>query len=59
LAQDEASMLVARLLEPAPGRRWPNVCAGARHQDHGTWPSSWTTAAGILALDPQPARLAA
>ena len=55
--QDEASMLVARLLAPTPGETIADVCAA---------PGSKTThLAGlmgdrgrILALDPQPARLA-
>ncbi|HXH81458.1 MAG TPA: methyltransferase domain-containing protein, partial [Candidatus Tectomicrobia bacterium] len=57
VAQDEASMLVAHLLEPAPGETVADVCAA---------PGTKTThLAGlmdnrgrILALDPQPSRLA-
>jgi len=56
VAQDEASMLVARLLEPAPGETVADVCAA---------PGTKTTHLAqlmddrgrILALDPQPARL--
>ena len=56
VAQDEASMLVARLLEPAPGERVADVCAA---------PGTKTTHLAqlmddrghILALDPQPGRL--
>ena len=56
VAQDEASMLVARLLEPAAGELVADVCAA---------PGTKTTHLGqlmddrgrILALDPQPARL--
>lgn len=55
--QDEASMLVARLLEPAPGDVVADVCAA---------PGTKTTHLAqlmenrgrILAFDPQPARLA-
>jgi 16S rRNA (cytosine967-C5)-methyltransferase len=56
VAQDEASMLVARLLEPAPGETVADVCAApgtkATHlaqlmDDRGR----------VLALDPQPGRL--
>jgi 16S rRNA (cytosine967-C5)-methyltransferase len=57
VAQDEASMLVARLLEPRPGDTVADVCAA---------PGTKTTHLAqlmdnrgrILALDPQPARLA-
>ncbi|PYM19991.1 MAG: 16S rRNA (cytosine(967)-C(5))-methyltransferase RsmB [Candidatus Rokuibacteriota bacterium] len=57
VAQDEASMLVARLLEPAPGETVADVCAA---------PGTKTTHLAqlmddrgrVLALDPQPARLA-
>jgi 16S rRNA (cytosine967-C5)-methyltransferase len=57
VAQDEASMLVARLLEPRPGETVADVCAA---------PGTKTTHLAqlmedrgrILALDPQPARLA-
>jgi 16S rRNA (cytosine967-C5)-methyltransferase len=57
VAQDEASMLVARLLEPAPGETVADVCAA---------PGTKTTHLAqlmenrgrILAFDPQPARLA-
>jgi 16S rRNA (cytosine967-C5)-methyltransferase len=57
VAQDEASMLVTHLLEPRPGERLADVCAA---------PGTKTTHAAqlmnnrghILALDPQPARLA-
>ena len=56
VAQDEASMLVARLLEPAPGETVADVCAA---------PGTKTTHLAQLmddrgripALDPQPARL--
>jgi 16S rRNA (cytosine967-C5)-methyltransferase len=56
VAQDEASMLVARLLQPAPGERVADVCAA---------PGTKTTHLAqlmedrgrILALDPQPGRL--
>jgi 16S rRNA (cytosine967-C5)-methyltransferase len=56
VAQDEASMLVARLLEPAPGETVADVCAA---------PGTKTTHLAqlmddrgrILAFDPQPARL--
>jgi len=56
VAQDEASMLVARLLEAAPGETAADVCAA---------PGTKTTHLAqlmedrgrILALDPQPARL--
>jgi len=56
VAQDEASMLVARLLEPAPGETVADVCAA---------PGTKTTHLAqlmddrgrIVALDPQPARL--
>ena len=56
VAQDEASMLVARLLEPAPGETVADVCAA---------PGTKTTHLAqlmddrgrILALDPQPGRL--
>jgi 16S rRNA (cytosine967-C5)-methyltransferase len=55
--QDEASMLVARMLEPAPGSTVADACAA---------PGTKTTHLAqlmegrgrILALDPQPARLA-
>ena len=55
--QDEASMLVARLLAPAPGATIADVCAA---------PGTKTTHLAqlmedrgrVLALDPQPARLA-
>jgi 16S rRNA (cytosine967-C5)-methyltransferase len=55
--QDEASMLVARLLEPTPGSTVADVCAA---------PGTKTTHLAqlmadrgrVLALDPQPARLA-
>lgn len=55
--QDEASMLVARLLDPRPGETVADACAA---------PGTKTTHLGqlmagtgrILALDPQPARLA-
>lgn len=57
VAQDEASMLVARLLEPRPGETVADVCAA---------PGTKTTHLAqlmenrgrVLALDPQPARLA-
>jgi 16S rRNA (cytosine967-C5)-methyltransferase len=57
VAQDEASMLIARLLEPRPGETVADVCAA---------PGTKTTHLAqlmdnrgrILALDPQPARLA-
>jgi 16S rRNA (cytosine967-C5)-methyltransferase len=57
VAQDEASMLVARLLEPRAGETVADVCAA---------PGTKTTHLAqlmdnrgrILALDPQPARLA-
>jgi 16S rRNA (cytosine967-C5)-methyltransferase len=57
VAQDEASMLVARLLEPRPGESVADVCAA---------PGTKTTHLAqlmdnrgrILALDPHPARLA-
>jgi 16S rRNA (cytosine967-C5)-methyltransferase len=57
VAQDEASMLVARLLEPRPGETIADTCAA---------PGTKTTHLAqlmenrgrILALDPQPARLA-
>jgi 16S rRNA (cytosine967-C5)-methyltransferase len=57
VAQDEASMLVARLLEPRPGETVADACAA---------PGTKTTHLAqlmenrgrILALDPQPARLA-
>lgn len=57
VAQDEASMLVTRLLEPRPGETVADVCAA---------PGTKTTHLAqlmdnrgrILALDPQPARLA-
>jgi 16S rRNA (cytosine967-C5)-methyltransferase len=57
VVQDEASMLVARLLEPAPGETVADVCAA---------PGTKTTHLAqlmenrgrILAFDPQPARLA-
>jgi 16S rRNA (cytosine967-C5)-methyltransferase len=57
LVQDEASMLVARLLEPQPGQTVADVCAApgtkSTHlaqlmEDRGH----------VLAFDPQPARLA-
>jgi 16S rRNA (cytosine967-C5)-methyltransferase len=56
VAQDEASMLVARLLEPQPGETVADVCAA---------PGTKTThlaqlmsdRGSILAFDPQPARL--
>ena len=56
VAQDEASMLVARLLEPRPGEAVADVCAA---------PGTKTTHLAqlmdnrghILALDPQPPRL--
>jgi 16S rRNA (cytosine967-C5)-methyltransferase len=56
VAQDEASMLVARLLEPAPGETVADVCAA---------PGTKTTHLAqlmddrghIVALDPQPGRL--
>ena len=57
VAQDEASMLVARLLEPAPGETVADACAA---------PGTKTTHLAqlmenrgrILAIDPQPDRLA-
>jgi 16S rRNA (cytosine967-C5)-methyltransferase len=57
VAQDEASMLVARLLEPRPGETVADVCAA---------PGTKTTHLAqlmdnrgrIVALDPQPVRLA-
>jgi 16S rRNA (cytosine967-C5)-methyltransferase len=57
VAQDEASMLVARLLEPRPGETVADACAA---------PGTKTTHLAqlmenrgrVLALDPQPARLA-
>jgi 16S rRNA (cytosine967-C5)-methyltransferase len=57
VAQDEASMLVARLLEPRPGETIADTCAA---------PGTKTTHLAqlmenrgrILALDPQPVRLA-
>jgi len=57
VVQDEASMLVARLLDPAPGARIVDACAA---------PGTKTTHLAqlmdnrgrILAVDPQPARLA-
>ena len=57
VAQDEASMLVTRLLEPGPGETVADVCAA---------PGTKTTQLAqlmdnrgrILALDPQPMRLA-
>jgi 16S rRNA (cytosine967-C5)-methyltransferase len=57
VAQDEASMLVARLLEPGPGDTVADVCAA---------PGTKTTHLAqlmenrgrILAMDPQPVRLA-
>jgi 16S rRNA (cytosine967-C5)-methyltransferase len=57
VAQDEASMLVARLLEPAPGETLADACAA---------PGTKTTHLAqlmenrgrILAIDPQPERLA-
>jgi 16S rRNA (cytosine967-C5)-methyltransferase len=57
VAQDEASMLVAHLLEPRPGETVADVCAA---------PGTKTTHLAqlmdnrghIVALDPQPARLA-
>jgi 16S rRNA (cytosine967-C5)-methyltransferase len=56
VAQDEASMLIARLLEPAPGETVADVCAA---------PGTKTTHLAqlmedrgrILALDPHPGRL--
>jgi 16S rRNA (cytosine967-C5)-methyltransferase len=55
--QDEASMLVARLLAPAPGETIADVCAAP-----GTKTTHLAALMGnhgrILALDPQPARLA-
>jgi 16S rRNA (cytosine967-C5)-methyltransferase len=57
VVQDEASMLVARLLEPAPGATLADVCAA---------PGTKTTHLAqlmdnrgrVLAFDPQPGRLA-
>jgi len=57
VVQDEASMLVARLLEPAPGDSIVDACAAP-----GTKTTHLAQLMGnrgrILALDPQPARLA-
>ena len=57
VVQDEASMLVARLVEPAPGERIADVCAAP-----GTKTTHLAQLMGdrgrILAFDPQPARLA-
>jgi 16S rRNA (cytosine967-C5)-methyltransferase len=56
VAQDEASMLVARLLEPLPGETVADVCAAP-----GTKTTHLAQLMGdrgrILAFDPQPARL--
>jgi 16S rRNA (cytosine967-C5)-methyltransferase len=56
VAQDEASMLVARLLEPAPGETVADACAAP-----GTKTTHLAQLMGnrgrIIALDPQPARL--
>ncbi len=57
VVQDEASMLVARLLEPEPGATIADVCAAP-----GTKTTHLAQLMGdrgrVLAFDPQPARLA-
>lgn len=57
VVQDEASMLVARLVDPAPGETVADVCAAP-----GTKTTHLAQLMGnrgrILALDPQPGRLA-
>jgi len=54
--QDEASMLVARLLDPQPASWSPDTCAAPGHQDHPPGPAH-ANRGRIVAMDPNAARL--